>query len=104
MVMKILKLKSAMRFGPNADIAHLASNIYNHWSKIASNVGSIGSANNKEGLLTIVLSIQYIGIDASNSKPLIKNNNKTRFFGKKYAQFLLMTGTYPPNCVKLAPF
>ena len=71
---------------------------------ITSNVVSKEATNNNEGLMTIVLSIQYIGIDASNSKPLIKNNNKTRFFGKKYAQFLLMTGTYQPNCVKLAPF
>ena len=65
---------------------------------------SKGSTNNNEWLMTIVLSIQYIGIDASNSKPLIKNSNKSQFFIKKYAQFLLMTGTYQPNCVKLAPF
>ncbi|MFT5121089.1 MAG: hypothetical protein ACI8R1_000786 [Psychrobacter glaciei] len=85
--MKILKLKSAMKFGPNAVIAYLASNIYNHWSMIASNVSSTGSANNNEGLVTIVLSIQYIGIDAGNSKPLIKNNNKTLFLLKNTRSF-----------------
>ena len=54
--------------------------------------------------MTIVLSIQYIGIDARNSKSLEKNNNKIQLFIKKSAQFVRMTGTYQPNCVKLAPF
>ena len=54
--------------------------------------------------MTIVLSIQYIGIDARNSKSLKKNNNKTQLFIEKSGQFARMTGTYQPNCVKLAPF
>ncbi len=44
---------------------------------IASNVVSEEATNNNEGLMTIVLSIQYIGIDATNSKSLPKNNRKT---------------------------
>ena len=71
---------------------------------ITSNVVSKEATNNNEGLMTIVLSIQYIGIDATNSKPLAKNNIKSRVFTKKYRQFALMTGTYKSNCVKLAPF
>ena len=57
----------------------------------SSNGTSKGSANNNDGLMTIVPSIQYIGIDASNSKPLTKNNNKAAYFIRKYAQFSLMT-------------
>ena len=71
---------------------------------MVSNAVSKEATNNNEGLMTIVLSIQYIGIDASNSKPPIKNSNKTPFFSKSHTQFLLFIGTYPPNCVKLAPF
>ncbi len=44
---------------------------------ITSNVVSKEATNNNEGLMTIVLSIQYIGIDATNSKPLAKNNIKS---------------------------
>lgn len=44
---------------------------------ITSNVVSKEATNNNEGLVTIVLSIQYIGIDATNSKPLAKNNIKS---------------------------
>ena len=44
---------------------------------ITSNVVSKEAANNNEGLMTIVLSIQYIGIDATDSKPLAKNNMKS---------------------------
>lgn len=54
--------------------------------------------------MTIVLSIQYIGIDTENSKSVIKNNHKTPIFIIKSGQFARMTGTYQPNCVKLAPF
>lgn len=43
---------------------------------ITSNVVSKEATNNNEGLVTIVLSIQYIGIDATNSKLLAKNNIK----------------------------
>ena len=43
---------------------------------ITSNVVSKEATNNNEGLVTIVLSIQYIGIDSTNSKPLAKNNIK----------------------------
>jgi len=72
---------------------------------IVSNVIiSIESTNSNKWLMTIVLSIQYIGIDASNSKSFIKNSNKTQIFIRKYTQFSLMSGTYPTNCVKLAPF
>ena len=60
---------------------------------ITSNVVSKEAANNNEGLMTIVLSIQYIGIDTENSKSVIKNNHKTAFFIIKSVQFLLMTGT-----------
>lgn len=44
---------------------------------ITSNVVSKEATNNNEGLVTIVLSIQYIGIGATNSKPLAKNNMKS---------------------------
>lgn len=44
---------------------------------ITSNVVSKEATNNNEGLMTIVLSIQYIGIDATNSKPHAKNNMKS---------------------------
>ena len=44
---------------------------------ITSNVVSKEATNNNEGLMTIVLSIQYIGIDATNSTPLAKNNMKS---------------------------
>ena len=71
---------------------------------IVSNVVSKELANNNEGLMTIVLSIQYIGIDARNSKSFEKNNNKTQIFIKKSEQFARMTGTYQRNCVKLVPF
>jgi hypothetical protein len=54
--------------------------------------------------MTIVLSIQYIGIDTENSKSVIKNNHKTPIFIIKSGQFARMTGTYQPNCVKLASF
>ena len=60
---------------------------------ITSNVVSKEATNNNEGLMTIVLSIQYIGIDTENSKSVIKNNHKTAFFIIKSGQFLLMTGT-----------
>ena len=71
---------------------------------IVSNVVSKEAANNNEGLMTIVLSLQYIGIDTDNSKAVIKNNHKTPVFIIKSEQFARMAGTYPPNCVKLAPF
>ena len=54
--------------------------------------------------MTIVLSLQYIGIDTDNSKAVIKNNHKTPVFIIKSEQFARMAGTYLPNCVKLAPF
>ena len=44
---------------------------------ITSNVVSKEATNNNEGLMTIVLSLQYIGIDVRNSKPLMKNNAKS---------------------------
>ena len=44
--------------------------------------------------MTIVLSIQYIGMDTQNSKSVIKNNNKTAFFIIKSAQFVRITGIY----------
>ncbi len=44
---------------------------------MVSNAVSKEATNNNEGLMTIVLSIQYIGIDATNSKPLMKNNVKS---------------------------
>ena len=44
---------------------------------MVSNAVSKEATNNNEGLMTIVLSIQYIGIDATNSKPLAKNNMKS---------------------------
>lgn len=37
--------------------------------------------------MTIVLSIQYIGIDTENSKPLIKNNKKVQFLIKNTLSF-----------------
>lgn len=60
---------------------------------MVSNAVSKEATNNNEGLMTIVLSIQYIGIDTENSKSVIKNNHKTTFFIIKSVQFLLMTGT-----------
>lgn len=60
---------------------------------MVSNAVSKEATNNNEGLMTIVLSIQYIGIDTENSKSVIKNNHKTAFFIIKSVQFLLMTGT-----------
>lgn len=60
---------------------------------MVSNAVSKEATNNNEGLMTIVLSIQYIGIDTENSKSVIKNNHKTAFFIIKSGQFLLMTGT-----------
>ena len=60
---------------------------------MVSNAVSKEATNNNEGLMTIVLSIQYIGIDTENSKSVIKNNHKTAFFIIKSVQFSLMTGT-----------
>ena len=60
---------------------------------MVSNAISKEATNNNEGLMTIVLSIQYIGIDTENSKSVIKNNHKTAFFIIKSVQFSLMTGT-----------
>lgn len=71
---------------------------------ITSNVVSKEATNNNEGLVTIVLSIQYIGIDTSNSKSATKNNNKEGCFVREYEQFLLMIGTGSINCVKLSYF
>ena len=71
---------------------------------IVSNIVSKEATNNNEGLMTIVLGLQYIGIDTGNSKAVIKNNHEAPIFIIKSGQFARMAGTYLPNCVKLAPF